>query len=77
MTRDVAPRMGCKKPSLIHSKFFPALQVGVVFPQGAYRYILIDPWLPLFPRGIAGKQDEDVVECGLVRDFRDGHARQD
>ena len=27
MTRDVAPRMGRKKPSLIHSKFFPALQV--------------------------------------------------
>lgn len=26
MTRDVAPRMGCKKPSLIHSTFFPPLQ---------------------------------------------------
>ena len=26
MTRDVAPRMGCRKPALIHSKFFPALQ---------------------------------------------------
>jgi len=26
MTRDVAPRMGCKKPALIHSKFFPPLQ---------------------------------------------------
>eukprot|EP00753_Platysulcus_tardus_P002695 PLAT11810.1.p2 GENE.PLAT11810.1~~PLAT11810.1.p2 ORF type:complete len:504 (+),score=243.53 PLAT11810.1:61-1512(+) len=26
MTRDVAPRMGEKKPALIHSKFFPALQ---------------------------------------------------
>ena len=26
MTRDVAPRMKCPKPSLIHSKFFPALQ---------------------------------------------------
>ena len=26
MTRDVAPRLGFKKPSLIHSKFFPALQ---------------------------------------------------
>ena len=26
MTRDVAPRIGCKKPALIHSKFFPALQ---------------------------------------------------
>ena len=26
MTRDVAPRMGYKKPALIHSKFFPPLQ---------------------------------------------------
>lgn len=26
MTRDVAPRMGCKKPALIHSTFFPPLQ---------------------------------------------------
>ena len=26
MTRDVAPRLGRKKPALIHSKFFPALQ---------------------------------------------------
>jgi tryptophanyl-tRNA synthetase len=26
MTRDVAPRIGGKKPALIHSKFFPALQ---------------------------------------------------
>lgn len=26
MTRDVAPRMGFKKPALIHSKFFPPLQ---------------------------------------------------
>lgn len=26
MTRDVAPRMGLNKPSLIHSKFFPPLQ---------------------------------------------------
>lgn len=26
MTRDVAPRLGLKKPALIHSKFFPALQ---------------------------------------------------
>ena len=26
MTRDVAPRMGCKKPSLVHSTFFPPLQ---------------------------------------------------
>jgi tryptophanyl-tRNA synthetase len=26
MTRDVAPRIGLPKPSLIHSKFFPALQ---------------------------------------------------
>lgn len=26
MTRDVAPRLGGLKPSLIHSKFFPALQ---------------------------------------------------
>jgi len=26
MTRDVAPRLGWKKPALIHSKFFPALQ---------------------------------------------------
>lgn len=26
MTRDVAPRLGYPKPSLIHSKFFPALQ---------------------------------------------------
>jgi len=26
MTRDVAPRLGFKKPSLIHSKFFPPLQ---------------------------------------------------
>jgi tryptophanyl-tRNA synthetase len=27
MTRDVAPRLGYRKPSLIHSKFFPPLQV--------------------------------------------------
>ncbi|XP_071080416.1 tryptophan--tRNA ligase, cytoplasmic-like [Haliotis cracherodii] len=26
MTRDVAPRMGCMKPALMHSMFFPALQ---------------------------------------------------
>jgi len=26
LTRDVAPRLGFSKPSLIHSKFFPALQ---------------------------------------------------
>lgn len=26
LTRDAAPRMGCVKPALIHSKFFPALQ---------------------------------------------------
>ena len=26
MTRDVAPRIGCRKPALVHSKFFPALQ---------------------------------------------------
>lgn len=26
MTRDVAPRLGCLKPALIHSVFFPALQ---------------------------------------------------
>lgn len=26
LTRDVAPRMGLRKPALIHSKFFPALQ---------------------------------------------------
>lgn len=26
MTRDVAPRLGLKKPAVIHSKFFPSLQ---------------------------------------------------
>ncbi|GJD07793.1 Tryptophan--tRNA ligase, cytoplasmic [Galdieria sulphuraria] len=26
MTRDVAPKLGYRKPALIHSKFFPALQ---------------------------------------------------
>ncbi|PAA83952.1 hypothetical protein BOX15_Mlig014398g1 [Macrostomum lignano] len=26
MTRDVAPRIGCPKPALLHSTFFPALQ---------------------------------------------------
>ena len=26
MTRDVAPRLGFRKPALLHSKFFPALQ---------------------------------------------------
>lgn len=26
MTRDVTPRLGCVKPALIHSVFFPALQ---------------------------------------------------
>ncbi|CAM6031714.1 unnamed protein product, partial [Sphagnum compactum] len=26
LTRDVAPRMGCRKPALIHSTFFPPLQ---------------------------------------------------
>ena len=28
MTRDLAPKLGCFKPSLIMSRFFPALQVG-------------------------------------------------
>ena len=32
MTRDVAPRLGFLKPSLIHSKFFPALQVMMPLP---------------------------------------------
>ena len=27
MTRDVAPKLGCFKPALIMSRFFPALQV--------------------------------------------------
>ena len=27
MTRDVAPRLGYRKPALIHSKFFPGLEV--------------------------------------------------
>jgi hypothetical protein len=27
MTRDVAPKIGFQKPSLIESRFFPALQV--------------------------------------------------
>ena len=26
MTRDVAPRLGMRKPALVHSRFFPALQ---------------------------------------------------
>ena len=26
MTRDVAPRLGFRKPALLHSTFFPALQ---------------------------------------------------
>eukprot|EP01118_Nematostelium_gracile_P011964 TRINITY_DN4315_c0_g2_i1.p1 TRINITY_DN4315_c0_g2~~TRINITY_DN4315_c0_g2_i1.p1 ORF type:complete len:350 (+),score=88.57 TRINITY_DN4315_c0_g2_i1:164-1213(+) len=26
MTRDIAPRLGLKKPAVIHSKFFPALE---------------------------------------------------
>lgn len=26
MTRDVAPKLNCCKPSLIHATFFPALQ---------------------------------------------------
>ena len=26
MTRDVAPRLGYKKPALLHSAFIPALQ---------------------------------------------------
>ncbi len=26
MTRDVAPRIGCHKPAVIHAKFFPALK---------------------------------------------------
>lgn len=25
MTRDIAPRLGLRKPALVHSKFFPAL----------------------------------------------------
>jgi tryptophanyl-tRNA synthetase len=35
MTRDVAPRLGFKKPGLIHSKFFPPLQ-GVGGKMSAY-----------------------------------------
>jgi hypothetical protein len=27
LTREVAPKLGFKKPALLHSKFFPALQV--------------------------------------------------
>jgi hypothetical protein len=30
MTRDVAPRIGYQKPSLIESRFFPALQVRCI-----------------------------------------------
>lgn len=26
MTRDVAPKLGCHKPALIHSSFLPSLQ---------------------------------------------------
>lgn len=26
MTRDVAPSLGCPKPALLHSTYFPALQ---------------------------------------------------
>ncbi len=26
MARDVAEKLGCKKPACMHSKFFPALQ---------------------------------------------------
>ena len=29
MTRDVAPRLKYPKPSLIHSKFIPALQARI------------------------------------------------
>jgi hypothetical protein len=32
MTRDVAPRIGYQKPSLIESRFFPALQVSPSLP---------------------------------------------
>lgn len=31
MTRDVAPRLGYRKPALIHSKFFPGLEVRIIF----------------------------------------------
>ena len=31
MTRDVAPRIGYQKPSLIESRFFPALQVCCIW----------------------------------------------
>ena len=31
MTRDVAPKLGKKKPALVHSKFLPALQVNKYF----------------------------------------------
>lgn len=37
MTRDVAPRLGFYKPALIHSKFFPALQVRPAAPGAAPR----------------------------------------
>lgn len=30
MTRDVAPRLGYRKPALIHSKFFPGLEVRLL-----------------------------------------------
>lgn len=36
MTRDVAPRIGYHKPSLIESSFFPALQVLLCIGIGAY-----------------------------------------
>ncbi len=40
MTRDIAPRLGCHKPALIHSKFFPPLtgkggKMGASIPNTA------------------------------------------
>lgn len=51
MTRDVAPRLGCKKPSLIHSKFFPGLEVSGCGGAKIERAIMRGAGLQLFEAG--------------------------
>jgi tryptophanyl-tRNA synthetase len=62
VTRDVAPRLGWKKPALIHSKFFPALQgyqTKMSGSAGASSVFVTDP-----PKEIANKINKYAFSGG-------------
>jgi tryptophanyl-tRNA synthetase len=75
MTRDIAPRLGYRKPSLIHSKFFPALQVSERTACSAAP--LSCPLRPTLAGLCAGQQNEDVVQRRELCDLRHRHAVPD